>query len=223
MHKIKILLLEDDITLNQTITKYLESIGHSIICFYNGSKALEAFNKEDFDFLILDINVPKLSGLELLERIQDMKKNTPTLYISALVDIEDISKAYSLGCYDYLKKPFHLKELKLRIDKILQYGFTPHENVRLSKNYSFNIKTCEVFFQRKAKTLTKKHFQVIELLARHRGRLVTYDMFRDFVWNDYYIDEGTIRAEINRCKKTLKEDFIKNVRGMGYMIEVPYD
>lgn len=134
----KILLLEDEVMLNESIQEFLEELGHTIDTFFDGLDAYEAIKKNAYDLLILDINVPNMDGLTFLERIHELKIHVPTIYISALVDIEDISRAYNLGCYDYLKKPFHLKELALRLDRIVLSTEVPRVQLRLSKNYSYN-------------------------------------------------------------------------------------
>ena len=217
----KILLLEDDHLLNSAITKYLITTGHIIKSFRDGEVALKELKKDSFDLLILDINVPGLDGFALLEALHDLKIQIPTIYISALADIEDISRAFDLGCHDYLKKPFHLKELTIRIDKILQSRYIPHQHVRLSKNYSFDIDTLTLRFDNEVQILPKRQLQIIELLARNRSRVVSYEMFMEYIWFDLEIDTPTIRAEMNRLKKVLKEDFIVNIRGVGYMIKRP--
>jgi DNA-binding response OmpR family regulator len=177
--------------------------------------------ENDYDLLILDINVPGIDGLTLLEKLQSQKIQIPTIYISALVDIEDISRAFNLGCHDYLKKPFHLKELTLRINKILQTRYVPQEHFRLSKSYSFDAKSAILYFENEAQVLTHRQVQIVQLLAKNRSRVVHYDLFRSDVWDDFDIDVATIRAEINRLKKSLKEDFITNIRSIGYMIKRP--
>ena len=217
----KILLLEDEIMLNESICEYLESDGHKIESFFDGLKAYESVKVNSYDLLILDINVPNIDGLSFLEQMHNLKIYVPTIYISALVDIEDISRAYNLGCYDYLKKPFHLKELSLRINRIKLEKDTPRVHLRLSKNYSYDQEHSSLLFENKAQTLSKKQSQIIDLLARSRGMVVDFEKFRIYVWDEQNIDNATIRAEINRLKKFLKEDMIINVRGMGYVIEKP--
>ncbi|MCD6172901.1 MAG: response regulator transcription factor [Sulfurimonas sp.] len=217
----KILLLEDEIMLNESICEYLESDGHKIESFFDGLKAYESVKVNSYDLLILDINVPNIDGLSFLEQMHNLKIHVPTIYISALVDIEDISRAYNLGCYDYLKKPFHLKELSLRIDRVKLEKDTPRVHLRLSKNYSYDQEHSSLLFENEAQTLSKKQSQIIDLLARSRGMVVDFEKFRIYVWDEQNIDNATIRAEINRLKKFLKEDVIINVRGMGYMIEKP--
>lgn len=217
----KILLLEDEVMLNESISEYLESEGHHIEGFFDGLKALEAIKKSSYDLLILDITVPNLDGLSFLERLHELKIHIPAIYISALVDIEDISRAYDLGCKDYLKKPFHLKELSLRVDRVTLFNNTPRMHLRLSKNYSYDQEHSTLLFDQEPQVLTKRQSQIIDLLSRNRGRVVDFEQFQSYVWSEQLVDNATIRAEINRLKKFLKEDVLINVRGMGYMIDKP--
>ena len=217
----KILLLEDEVMLNESICEYLESDGHQTQSFFDGLKAFEAIQNNSYDLLILDINVPGMDGLTFLESIHALKIHVPTIYISALVDIEDISRAYDLGCYDYLKKPFHLKELALRLDRVKISNDVPRVHLRISKNYSYDQEHSTLLFNGDIQTLSKKQSQIIDILARNRGRVVDFEQFCEYVWQDSFVDNATIRAEVNRLKKSLKEDVIINVRGMGYMIDKP--
>lgn len=217
----KILLLEDEVMLNESICEYLESEGHQIESFFNGLDALSAIKENSYDLLVLDITVPGLDGLSFLEKIHDLKIHVPVVYISALVDIEDISRAYDLGCYDYLKKPFHLKELSLRVDRIKLSSDMPRIHLRLSKNYSYDQEHSTLLFSNEPQVLTKRQSQIIDLLSRNRGMVVDFEQFQTYVWSEQIVDNATIRAEINRLKKSLKEDFIINVRGMGYMVDKP--
>jgi two-component system, OmpR family, response regulator VanR len=217
----KILLVEDDIMLNEMITEYIASTGHVIISAKTGMESLAILEKEKFDLLILDINLPDIDGFTILEKLHEQKRMVPTIYISALIDIEEISRAFDLGCFDYLKKPFHLKELTLRINKILKTRIVPQRHKRLSKHYSFDSENMTLLYNNEPHILPKRQLQIIELLALNRSLVVQYDMFRTYVWNDDYIDNATIRAEVNRVKTVLREDFIKNIRGSGYMIERP--
>jgi DNA-binding response OmpR family regulator len=217
----KILLLEDEVMLNESICEYLESDGHQVESFFDGLEALDAIKKNSYDLLVLDITVPNLDGLSFLEKIHSLKIHVPVIYISALVDIEDISRAYNLGCNDYLKKPFHLKELSLRVDRVNVFNNAPRIHLRLSKNYSYDQEHSTLLFNQEPQILTKRQSQIIDLLSRNRGRVVDFEQFQTYVWSEQVVDNATIRAEINRLKKFLKEDVIINVRGMGYMIDKP--
>ncbi len=215
----KILLLEDDLMLNEAISKYLKNTGHIVQSYRDGQSALEGLEMQTFDLLILDINVPNIDGFTLLETLYASKVQPPAIFISALIDIEDISRAFELGCYDYLKKPFHLKELSLRIDKMLKSHKTPQEHTRLSEGYSFHKNPQELLFYNKVQIVPKRHLEIIDLLSANCGNVVGYDLFREYVWKNDAIDNATIRAEINRLKNSLKEDFILNVRSIGYMVK----
>lgn len=217
----KILLLEDDVMLNDSICEYLESQGHKVDGYFDGNAVYEALQSNLYDLCILDINVPNVDGITLLEKLHALKIFVPTIYISALVDIEDISRAYALGCYDYLKKPFHLKELALKIDRVILSCEVPRVHLRLSKNYCYDQEHSMLLFNSSQQLLTKKQSQIIDLLARNRGRIVDFEQFRTYVWDEQIVDNATIRAEVNRLKKFLHENVIQNVRGMGYMIDKP--
>ena len=217
----KILLLEDDQLLNDAIAKFLSIKGHSIELFRDGTSAYGSIKEEPYDLLILDINVPNINGLKLLEMLHEEKIQIPTIFISANIDIDDISYAFNLGCDDYIKKPFHLKELEIRIDKILQSNYIPHSHLRLSNNYSLDMQTSTLRFNGEVQVISQRQLKILTLLANNRSRTVDYSLFQEYAWDDLEIEIPTIRAEINRLKKTLKEDIIVNIRNMGYMIKRP--
>lgn len=219
----KILLLEDDILLNESITKYLTTVGHAMTSVRDGNICLEILQKEKFDLLVFDINVPNIDGLTILETLHAQKKIIPVIFISTLLDIEDISRAFELGCYDYLKKPFHLKELNLRIDRISKTAKKEMHHKILSASYSFDCDSMTLYFHEEPQVLSKRQLQIIEFLTHNRGFVCSYDMFRENVWNDFDmdVDDATIRTEVNRLKNHLKEDFIVNIRGIGYTVKTP--
>jgi len=217
----KILLLEDDHLLNEAIMKYLTLSGHLVEPFRNGTHALASIESSEYDLLVMDINVPNLNGLDLLQILKNKKIEIPTIFISAIIDIDDISHAFELGCQDYLKKPFHLKELGLRIDKILQSSYIPHSHIRLSKNYSLDMDNSMLCFNGDVQVISERHMKILSLLAINRNRIVDYPLFQEYAWDNTEVEPPTIRAEIKRLKKILKEDIIVNVRNMGYMVKRP--
>lgn len=215
----KILLLEDELMLQEAIEEYLIDIGYIVEVSMDG---LEAYNKiviNSYDLLILDINTPVLNGLKLLEKLQDEKIFIPTIFISAITEIEQISKAYELGCYDYLKKPFHLKELTLHIDRLLKIAkITSKSMVKMSKMYTYDLEKGRLFFDNEEQILTPKQAQIIHLFASNMNRIIDFDMLRHYVWKDDFVDNATIRAEVHRVKKILKENIVQSIKGIGYKI-----
>jgi DNA-binding response OmpR family regulator len=216
----KILLLEDDVMLNEAICEFLQAQQYQVVNVGDGMQALSKALEEQFDLLILDITVPKLDGLSLLEELHRHKIKTPAIFISALVDIEDITRAFDLGCYDYLKKPFHLRELALRIDRVMNDTTMRQTSslVNLGMHYRYDSDHKVLLYQDEPQVLTKRQYQIIDILANNLGTVIDFDRFRDEVW-DEYVDNATIRAEVSRLKKTLREDLIQNIRAMGYMID----
>ena len=216
----KILLLEDEFMLRSSIEEYLEASCHQVVGFSNGVDVLDALEVESFDLLLLDINVPKLNGLELLQELNNLEIVVPTIFISANLDIEDISSAFNLGACDYLKKPFHLKELGIRIDRVKrEQEIKSSSHLLLSKKYYFSKDENLLFYNNKSQILTKKQLQILTLLCENIDIVVDFEKFRSFVWNNDPVDNATIRAEISRFRKSLKEDFISNIKGIGYKIE----
>ena len=216
----KILLLEDELMLQSSIEEYLSALGHVVRSFSSGKRAMSVLEEETFDILVLDINVPYIDGFELLEILAQKQIFTPVIFISALLDIEDITKAFELGAYDYLKKPFHLKELGLRINKIMkQLPVQSKYHIMISKNYSYFRDKNEFYYYSKVQNLTKKQTLILELLCKNIDMNVSFDQFRAFAWNHEPVDNAIIRAEISRLRRALKEDFIQNIKGVGYKID----
>ena len=216
----RVLLLEDEIMLQGAIEEYLEETGYIVDAYEDGEEAYEAIQNETYDLFIFDINIPSIDGLSLLERLQKAKVFVPTIFISAITQIEQISKAYELGCYDYLKKPFHLKELTLHIDRLLKIAnITAQTVVQLSKFYSYDLERKKLMFDGEDQPLTHKQSQIIDLLASFEGKIVDFDTLRYYVWENSHVDNATIRAEVHRVRSTLKENLIESIKSIGYRLK----
>ena len=216
----KILLLEDELMLQSSIYEYLDTLGHQVDCFSDGKIAQHNLDSQEYDLLILDINVPNIDGLTLMKNLNVKDTYTPTIFISADVDINTISEAFDLGAIDYLKKPFHLKELGLRIQKEIS-NIQNNKNIyiSLSKNYSFSKEKNILFFNKTPQKLTKKQLLIINCLCSNINTIVDLEMLRYDVWDSEPVSDATIRTEISRLRKILNNDFIQNVKGIGYKID----
>jgi DNA-binding response OmpR family regulator len=216
----KIALLEDEMMLRSSIEEYLKSLNHQVVSFSSGEKAKKIILMESFDLLIFDINIPKINGFEVLEILHKNSIFTPIIYISAIINIEDITKAYELGAADYIKKPFHLKELALRINRVAKLiEDNKRQHILLSKNYSFSKEKNILFYNNVAQNLTKQQLNIIRIISLNVNNIVSFEKLRNYVWDSEPIDNASIRAEISRLRKTLKEDFIKSVKGVGYKVD----
>lgn len=219
----KILLLEDEIMLQSAMVEYLTDTGYQVDAFEDGEEAFQSCIKHSYDLYIFDINTPSIDGLTLLEKLQAQRIYVPTIFISAITQIEQISKAYELGCYDYLKKPFHLKELTLHIDRLLSMANIECKSlVKITKMYEYDLEKKRLYFDNSEQTLTPKQAQIIDVFAANINNIVDFDMLRHYVWEDSNVDNATIRAEVHRTKQVLKEDLIESLKGIGYRINKTY-
>jgi DNA-binding response OmpR family regulator len=168
----------------------------------------------------VDINVPTLNGYELLEEVRKKDKNLPVIFITAMTDIDDITKAYNLGCSDYLKKPFKLEELWLRVGQIFKLMDGKNSNILLiTQKYRYDKKHKVLYYENQEQPLSKKHLHIIDMLASNTNFTYDFDAFRRRVWERDDIDDATIRTEINRLRKLLKEEIIINLKGLGYKLD----
>jgi DNA-binding response OmpR family regulator len=160
-----------------------------------------------------------MDGLSLLDKLQKEKIYVPTIFISAITEIEQISQAYALGCYDYLKKPFHLKELSLHIERLLKMADIRAKSfIKISKMYSYDVENQSLLFDGEEQLLTQKQLQIMDLFAKNINKVVDFEMLRHYAWDDSPVDNAIIRAEIHRLRQVLKEDLITTLKGVGYTL-----
>ncbi|MEA3553784.1 MAG: response regulator transcription factor [Campylobacterota bacterium] len=213
----KYLLLEDDIELNETICQILQLENCDVSSFFDGSDALYHIEKNRYDVYIMDINVPNINGLELLECIKKTYKNSKVIMISSNIDIKTIEKSYNLGCYDFLKKPFYIEELRLKLLNIKKEYFS---SLRLSRNLYYDINNKQLLRDDIHIELTKKESLLLCLLVRNYNKLVSKDEIIEFVFENKYTNDVNIRAIITRVRKKLDDNIISTVAGVGYCLRV---
>jgi DNA-binding response OmpR family regulator len=216
----KILLLEDEVMLQEAIVEYLISCGYEVDAYDDGGELYGTI--KDFmiyDIFIFDINTPTIDGLGLLQKLQGNKIFVPTIFISAITKIEQISKAYELGCYDYLKKPFHLKELLLHIERLCKNRTQDDKDViYITKMYVYDKKNKRLFFDNEEQKLTFRQLQIFHLLALNIDKTIDFERLRYEIWDRLDIDNATIRAEVHRLKGILKEEIIESIKSVGYKL-----
>jgi DNA-binding response OmpR family regulator len=213
----KVLLLEDEDILRKNIKKFLMLKGFKVDSFDNGSQLLDRANLFEYDFFVLDINVPDIDGFEILRYIKDKNIETPAIFISGMVDIEDLTKGFGLGCSDYLKKPFDLEELFLRI-KNIKNSFTAHERLELSNGLVYDFDSKSIYKDNKIVELSKKQSEILYILMKSNGNVVAFDTIADYAYEDSFRDIHTISSHIRDIRKLIGSEMIKNVRGVGYKV-----
>lgn len=210
----KIFLLEDDYSLNESIKEIIELENHTIDNFYDGEVAFNNFSN-DYDLFILDINVPNIKVLELLKIIKNTNFRTKVIIISANININLIKEAYDLGCDDYLKKPFDLEELVLKINRYEQKS----KLLYLDKNIIFNLSRKELTINNKNIELTRNEKNLLYLLANNLGSKINYDQIENFVYEGEVKTSDAIRSLMKRLRKKLPKDLILNSLDEGYYIK----
>ena len=199
----KILLLEDDTALHRAIKKITELDGHTTTSYFNGQDVFDSLS-ERYDLYILDINVPNINGLELLKLIYEKNHTSKVIIISANTDIHSLSEAYRLGCIDYLKKPFHLEELRIKIAKQLVDRENLLHGVLLKDSVS----------------LTKKEKLFLTLLLTNRDKIVSYALIADGVYDGNSMSMDSLRALVKRVRLKLVGNPIQNILEEGYTINL---
>lgn len=210
----KIMLVEDDYVLNKVITKCLSKNDNKVNSFLNGLDAYNNLNNQ-YDLFIIDIDVPEINGIELLEKIKDSYPNTYTIMISATIDIDMIEKAYKIGCNDYIKKPFDIKEIELKLELLNKKIDTFYD---LGKGCGYDSKLSQVTFEDNTIALTKKESKLLYLLLKNKGKIVSSETIDDVVWGTS-ISSNQVRQLVSRLNKKLPFQIINNKPGIGYIVE----
>jgi len=216
----KILVLEDDELFADTLEDFLCEEGYSIDVAYDGEEVLELNYQNNYDLYLLDINVPKLSGLELLKELRTSGDNTPTIFLTSYKDKETLKEGFLNGADDYLTKPVDMDELVLRIKSLLKRSGKQIENVNISNELVYNPQIKRLFKDKIDLNLPVKVLHLLELCLEHRNGIITKDMIVSKLWCiDEEYSEGSIRVYINNLKKIIGKDAIHNIKGIGYKIE----
>ncbi|MBN2894512.1 MAG: response regulator transcription factor [Campylobacterales bacterium] len=213
----RLLLLEDDALFGESLCDYLEECGCEVLHVRDGERALEATYAQRFDCYLLDINVPLLDGLSLLESLRSGRDATPAIFLTSHSDKSVLCDAFERGCDDYLKKPFDLDELWLRIQALLRRSRGDlHRCVgALCVDMERKIATLEGRELR----LSAKELSLLALLMREAGLVVSKEMIVEALWTPSEgVSDGAIRVYINRLKQELEGFAIENIRGVGYRL-----
>lgn len=216
----KILLLEDDTLLNEIIEEFLEELNYEVVSTHDGQEALEAIYEEKFDLLILDVNVPSLSGFDLLKNLKENSIDIPSIYITSLHTSKDMQMGFESGADDYIKKPFHLSELQLRINNIKRLRqIDSSGKIDLNEQTSYDYDTKSITIDKEENRLSKTESKVFEYLLKNRNKAVSID---EISLNNWAYDEvptaTTIRTYIKNLRKILGKEIITNIKGIGYKI-----
>ena len=207
----KILLLEDDRLLAQSVAEILTDEGYSVDWAVDGEEAAEFSYDKRYDMYIFDVNVPLLDGFELLEALRDAQDTTPTLFISARVDLESIAHGFQAGAYDYIKKPFFPQELLIRVNA--KIGST-EESISCGE-MQYKPKTKEIRRRGELLSFGEVQTRLFVLFIQEKGRIIAQAELLECL--DHPSPTG-LRVALSKLKQNTGFQ-IKNIRGTGYILE----
>ncbi|WP_274307109.1 response regulator transcription factor [Solibacillus daqui] len=219
----RILVAEDELDLQEAIAEGLRMEGYAVDTCSNGEDAYELAFVENYDLIILDLNLPKLDGLKVLEKIREENKEIKVIILSARSRVNDKVLGLDMGANDYLTKPFDFEELEARIRNLLRRKFVQENSILTCGEINMDLTKRLVFIGEHELLLTKKEFALLEYFLFHQERVLSQEELVTHVW-DQNADSfsGVIRVHIatlrKKLKALLKNDPIRTKVGVGYFI-----
>ena len=215
----KVLLIEDDIQLNKTIKKFLELQKYDVVSVLNGDDAITTIDMYNFDMYIVDINLPNISGLDIVKYIRKKDITNPIIMITASLEVNNFIEAYDNGCSEYIKKPFHLKELEIRIENLLQNHKA--DLLQINNNTTYNFKYEELKIYDDTIHLRKKVNRLLQVLLKNINHTVKTEDIISYVWENEIKEKYPLRQLITDLRKEFNMDknYIIAISGIGYKFE----
>ena len=219
----RLLIVEDEKELCDTVAKTLYHVDYEVDTCYDGSEALDYILAENYDLIVLDLNLPGMDGMELLKELRKKNEETKVLILSARSQIADKVEGLDAGANDYMEKPFHLQELEARIRSLTRRKFVQKDVCLTCGGIKFDTKKREAYANGEFVALTRKENGILEYLLLNQGRPVSQEELIEHVW-DASADSfsGSIRVHMSSLRKKLKAvlgyDPIVNKIGEGYKV-----
>ncbi|MBN8630426.1 MAG: response regulator transcription factor [Rhodobacterales bacterium] len=223
----RILLVEDDPTTSRSIELMLTHANLNVYCTDMGEDGIDLAKLYDYDLILLDLNLPDMSGHEVLRQVRQARVETPILILSGADDTENKLKGFGFGADDYLTKPFHREELVARIHAIIRRSKGHSQSMIKTGRVSVNLDAKTVDVEGKAVHLTGKEYQMLELLSLRKGTTLTKEMFLNHLYGG--MDEPELKIiDVFICKLRKKlaeatggDNYIETVWGRGYVLRDP--
>ncbi|MBJ2196077.1 MAG: response regulator transcription factor [Muribaculaceae bacterium] len=222
----KILFVEDEEDLTLIVADTLRGQGYDVITAADGIQGLEKFKSEGADIVVADVMMPKMDGFTMAKEIRKLSPTVPLLFLTAKSTIDDVEQGFEIGANDYLKKPFELRELIVRIKALLRrYGDNRTEDIRFAIGaYTFNVTTQTLSFGNKETELSHIEAKILERLVTNIGKTVDASELMIAVWQrDEQSNRNSLHGYIHKLRRTMRHDpaiSIINQRGFGYMLVI---
>lgn len=219
-----ILVIEDEQQLCRSIAEGLRIDGYETDICFDGNEGLTLCLSENYDLILLDLNLPGIDGLELLRQFRNSNTSTPVLILSARGQIQDKVEGLDLGANDYLTKPFHFEELEARIRSLTRRRFIQEDVCLKWENLTFDTRTREASVDGTPLSLTRKESSLLEYFLLHQNRVISPEEMIEHIWDgSVNTFSNSIRVHISSLRKKLRAalgfDPIQNKVGQGYILE----
>ena len=216
--KASILLLEDDQQLSDTVKQFLEYQGYEVLCAYDGLQAQDLAYEKQIDMMLLDIKVPHQDGFDFLQTLRDNNVQIPAIFITSLNSVEDVTRGFDIGCDDYIRKPFALKELQARMEALLKRRYGTHEEkIDLGEGLLFDIKENLLTKNNQRVPLKTKEAKLLSLFLTYPNELLTYDKIFEHLWDfEEEPSAGSLRSYVKTVRTFLGKDNIETIKNVGY-------
>ena len=216
----RILIVEDEVGILQFLQQGLEEEGYTILTASDGEKALELLTNENFDLVLLDWMLPKLTGLEVCKAYRLQNKTSPVIFLTAKDTVQETMEGLQAGANDYIKKPFSFDELVERTK--IHFRNKAEEQPLTLGPIEMDLSKHLVMVNNVAITLTHREFELLHYLVKNKGKVCTRTQIIEDVWDIHFdYDTGVIDVFMNAIRKKLnlkkEEDYIKTIRGVGYI------
>lgn len=218
----KVLYVEDEIFLAKIVSETLQSRGYEVIMESDGAKVLAKFDVVKPDVCVLDIMLPNKDGFAIADEIREKNSNIPIIFLTAKSDVGDVVNGFKMGGNDYIRKPFSMEELIVRIENVLKRNNTPEETgeeVTLGK-YNFNIKRQVLSFEDEDRKLSYRESELLKLLYESRDKIVERREILNLLWgSDSFFNSRNLDVYITKLRGYLKSDpslEILTIKGIGY-------
>jgi len=212
----KILLVEDDPILSETLIELLEDEGYNLTLAQSANEALEVTYSTEFELMLLDVNIPNFNGFELLEMLKNSGNTTPSIFLTSLNDINSLSRGFEVGADDYIKKPFDFDELLIRIQALLRKSFHSKSNEVKYKNLLYKIATNELLDDKSLIALTPQEKKLLSLFFKRIDKTITKQELLHELDAVNESSEGALRVYITKLRKVGLE--IQTIKGTGYRL-----
>ena len=218
--KIKVLLVEDDIPLGEATELILKQYQYLVEWLQDGETAINKITQSKYDIIILDLGLPKLSGLKVLQSIRSNEINTPVIILTALGSLQDRVNGLDAGADDYLIKPYDVDELIARMRALIRRSSQKENNIIHHKDIMLDISAHRIEKNGQHVETARREFSLLNKLLENRGRVLSRDQLTQslYGWGDD-VDSNALEVHIHNIRKKLGSELIKTIRGVGYMIE----